>query len=203
MTKIGPNPNNPNQPHFFYLLLVIGFLLALQGCSRTQPMGLPSPPSGYSWQELKTVKSAILLPNGWYFDERTDGQTLGFFVTKEELAKHGNFETGFTVNVMKNVQEKKGLPPSAFIAAWTQEAAAKFPLTNRTASADNQKYRATFQFVDNSPGKESTSMHHTLFGNDPTGTVFVIIYETPTRNLDAEWPIASTVLRSLMLDDEV
>ena len=46
---------------------------------------LPSPPNGYSWVSCKEIKGAFLMPLGWHFKKGMQGETLGYFFTKENI----------------------------------------------------------------------------------------------------------------------
>jgi len=42
-------------------------------------------------------------------------------------------------------------------------------------------------------------MHMLLLGNDATGTIYQVVFETPVTAWDKEWPIAEPVFKQLVL----
>src|SRR5215471_19269896 len=79
---------------------------------------LPPAPSGFSWQRLDTIKCAVLKPDGWFFKQTRKGQTDGFFITKEDIDKAGVFQTGLTLNCIRDVPKKTGKTPSEYAASF-------------------------------------------------------------------------------------
>lgn len=60
---------------------------------------LPAAPAGFTWQEIPELKAALLKPNGWFFKREKQKDTLAYFITKEDIDKNGQFQTGLSVNV--------------------------------------------------------------------------------------------------------
>lgn len=77
-------------------------------------MELPAPPAGFSWKEVPEIKAAFLMPNGWHFKQAVQGETLGLFITQENIDERGRFTTGLTINVFQ-----KSRPGSAVEYAQT------------------------------------------------------------------------------------
>src|SRR5437588_4330869 len=64
-------------------------------------MDLPPAPEGFTWQEIPELKAAFLKPNGWFFKREEQKGTLAYFITKEDIDKNGQFQTGLTINVFR------------------------------------------------------------------------------------------------------
>jgi hypothetical protein len=89
--KLAYNLGTVKRPALFALLvLVLQSALAID---------LPVPPSGFTWQEIPELKAAFLRPDGWFFKKEEQRATLAYFITKEDIGKTGEFQTGLTVNV--------------------------------------------------------------------------------------------------------
>ncbi len=72
----------------------------------TSAIDLPAAPTGFTWQEIPELKAAFLKPSGWFFKREEEKGTLAYFITKEDIDKNGQFQTGLSVNV---VSAQKGL----------------------------------------------------------------------------------------------
>ena len=60
---------------------------------------LPPSPPNFAWQEIPELKAAFLRPNGWFFKREEAKGTLAYFITKQDIGKGGEFQTGLTINV--------------------------------------------------------------------------------------------------------
>ena len=47
------------------------------------------------------MKAAFLKPSGWFYREETQPGTLAVFITKEDISKVGEFQTGMSLNVFQ------------------------------------------------------------------------------------------------------
>lgn len=171
-------------------------------CSRADDP-LPVSPAGYSWQRLPTIKSALLKPDGWFFKQSKKGQTESFFVTKEDIEKSGGFQTGLTLNCIRDISKKTGQLPSAYAASLADSAASKHHLTNRTSAPQGPFHAVRFSYVDAPTGKESITIHQLLIANDKTGTLFMVIFEAPTKSWNDAWKTGEPILKKMLLDDEI
>jgi hypothetical protein len=181
--------------------LALSFLMLLF-CTRADDQ-LPPTPSGYSWQHLTAIKSAALKPDGWFFKQTKKGQTDAFFITKEDIDKTGSFQTGLTLNCLRDIPKKTGQLPSAYAAAFADAAAAKYQLTKRSSSNQGPFKAVKFGYVDAPKDKESITVYDLAIANDKTGTLFLVIFEAPTKDWSEAWKIAEPILKKLLLDDEV
>src|SRR5580765_4738433 len=137
-------------------------------------------PSGYSWQNLASIKSYVLKPNGWFFKETKKGNTEGFLVSKENIDKSGGAKTSLTLNCIHDLPKKALKSPSAYSAEFADAAAAKYKLVERTTSSQGPFKAVRFRYVDAPAGKESMTVLNLLIANDKTGTLFLILFESPT-----------------------
>ena len=74
-------------------------LFAVLSVQTIAAVDVPPPPPGFTWQEVPELKAAFLKPNDWFFKREEQNGTLAFFITKENIDKNGQFQTGLTVNV--------------------------------------------------------------------------------------------------------
>ena len=181
----------------FILILILAFVVSLRAED-----SLPPAPAGYSWQRLVTIKSAVLKPDGWFFKQAKKGQTDGFFITKEDIDQSGVFQTGLTLNCIRDVPKKTGQAPSDYATSMADTAAGKFQLVDRTTSKQGPFRAVRFRYVDAPAGKESITVYQLLIANDKTGTFFLVIFEAPTSSWSEAWKSGDIILKKLLLDDE-
>ena len=78
------------------VLLTLFVMLSVQSIAAVD---VPPLAPGFTWQEIPELKAAFLKPNGWFFKREEQKGTLAYFITKENIDKNGQFQTGLTVNV--------------------------------------------------------------------------------------------------------
>ena len=80
-------------------ILVLFSVLLTVSLQTAEAVDVPQPPAGFTWQEVPELKAAFLRPNGWFFKREEQKGTLAYFITKENIEKTGQFQTGLTINV--------------------------------------------------------------------------------------------------------
>jgi len=181
-------------------LILLSFLLSVF-CHAQE--SLPPAPMGYSWQRLPAIKSVLLKPEGWFYKESKKGTTDGFFITKQDISKSGAFTTGLTLNCIREVPKKSGKVPSRYAQEMADAAASKYNLAERSSSEQGPFRAVRFRYVDAPAGKESITVNQVLIANDKTGTLFMAIFEAPTKTWDEAWKTGEVLLKKMLLDDEI
>jgi hypothetical protein len=163
---------------------------------------LPPPPKGYTWQKCPDIKGAFLRPNGWHFKKHKQGDTLGYFITKENIKETGEFLTGMTVNVIPNIPKKKSMSPYKFAESYRDAArtAVKF---SKEWDKDMGPFRSLGFVVDKQHEDGQFRVHHLLIANEKTGTLYLVLFEAPVAEWDAAWKIAEPMLQFLYIDDTI
>lgn len=201
-----PGKNPPMGPPPLGCFNMLRFLaIILLACSSVwgadEP--LPSPPAGFSWQRLASIKGALLKPDGWFFKASATGGTEGFFITKENIDKDGAFKTGLSLNCMRDIPKHSGLTPSGYAVAFADAAAEKHRLLERSARSMGPFNHLRLRYVDAPPGKESVTIWNLLVANDKTGTLYLYVFEAPTSTWEEAWKTGNVILKMLLLDDEI
>jgi tetratricopeptide (TPR) repeat protein len=167
---------------------------------------LPAVPEGYSWERARAARAVFLRPKGWHFKSAEKQDTLAYFITKELIppdAKLGTvqFETGISINVLRQVPQSTGRRPSEYARSYIEEVR-KSPKheTVRTFQPRGGPLAGFGIEIREKAGDRPLRMHHVLFANDSTGTLYLVIFETPAASWDKEWPIAEKVLKQLGFD---
>jgi hypothetical protein len=158
---------------------------------------LPAPPAGFTWQEISELKAAFLRPNGWFFKREEQKGTLAYFITKENIDKGGEFQTGLTVNVFhlktdSAVERGKGLINQLAVdkhgEKWAQDV------------GPFREFGCLYKDTDAS----GTSVVHTLtVANTKTNTLYLFIFESPEADWDAAWKLGKQIMDTLAIDDEI
>src|SRR5688500_8885826 len=73
-------------------------------------------PDGFTWHENSEAKVAIPLPKGWYVKEEVRDGTVGLFLSEEDIAKQGKFDTGYTLNYVTDISDKTGMDVTQYAA---------------------------------------------------------------------------------------
>jgi hypothetical protein len=179
----------------FLVVLLFSFAFALNAGD-----SLPSTPSGYSWQRLPSGKSALLKPDGWYFKQGWKGQADAVVLAREDIDKTGAYKTGLTLSCMRQIPKRTGQLPSAYAQSLVEAAAANHKLLERSKSAQGPFRSVRFRFVETSASKESTTVCYLLVANDKTGSLFLIIFESPTAEWNQAWKKGEIILKKMRLD---
>ncbi len=166
---------------FFVLLLQSGLAI-----------DLPAPPSGFTWQPIPELKAAFLRPEGWFFKRKEQKGTLAYFITKEDITKTGEFQTGLTINVFRLKKDSavdRGQDLIDQIAE--QKHAEKF----------SQEAGPFKEFGCLYTDSEST-VHNLAVANPKTNTLYLFIFESPRSTWHEAWKTGKQIMDKLALDDE-
>jgi tetratricopeptide (TPR) repeat protein len=167
---------------------------------------LPAAPNGYSWERARGARGTFLRPKGWHFKSVEKDGTLAYFITKEAIppdAKPGTvqFETGISINVLRQVPQTTGQRPSEYARGYLEEVR-KSP-QNEIVSTFQPRAGPLAGFgieFREKAGDRPLRMRHVLFANDSTCTLYLVIVETPAATWDKQWPIAEKVFKQLGFD---
>jgi hypothetical protein len=70
-------------------------------CLPAAPINVPAAPPGFTWQEVPDLKAAFLKPSGCFIEKKRKPGTLAVFITKKDISKVGEFQTGMSLNVFQ------------------------------------------------------------------------------------------------------
>lgn len=157
----------------------------------------PTPPVGFTWQEIPELKAAILKPEGWFYKREEQKGTLAYFITKENIDKNGRFQTGLTVNVFhlkkdSAVERAKGiiqqLATTKNVKAFGQDA------------GTFRKFACLAKDTDSSG---TTVMYTLAVANPKTNTLYLLIFESPEQEWDAAWKLGKQIVDVLPLEESI
>lgn len=143
------------------------------------------------------MKAAFLKPEAWYFKRESHKGTLAYFITKEDIDKKGEFQTGLTVNVFKLKKD-----PAV--------ERAKYMIDNLAETKHAQKWAKEFgpfrEFGCRAKDTDASGtivMETLTVANPKTNTLYLLIFESPEADWDATWKIGEQIMGTLAIDDEV
>lgn len=172
--------------------------------SETAQAERPPAPPGYQWQECPEIMGALLKPNGWYFRKEIDADTIAYFISEEDTRTDGEFFTGFSMNVLKNVDDIFGSPPSRYAEELIAEAA-------RSSNVRQQPWiRRMGPFVSHAVVVTTSDVvngdfvtHMLAIANDTTGTMYLVTFESPVEDWQEASQIAAPMLKHIGIDSEI
>lgn len=153
----------------------------LGGCQPAIPTETELPP-GYSWGSCKNISATIPVPDGWHLREERKSDTSACFVTREQIATSGIFETGLSINAIPRTSQKTGQKPSEFARDYIKTAGGGRNMVEKTGEGF-KSYQITTQ-VDAPQLKRSIMMIIKVTGNDRADLTYLITFEAPVNN----WP---------------
>lgn len=176
----------------FVLALLVTFTLQI-----LPAIDLPTPPPGFTWQEVPELKAAFLRPTGWFFKREEQKGTLAYFITEEDIAKNGEFQTGLTVNVFHLKKD-----PAVDRA--------KDMIDQLANQKHGEKWSREFgpfrEFGLDCKDTDATGtavIHYLTVANPKTNTLYLFIFESPEASWNEAWKFGKQIMDNLALDDEV
>ena len=180
-------------------LAILVTLTCAHSARAAEPTTLPAAPEGYSWEKCVEINGALLRPAGWHFLHEQSGDTEAYFVTKESIEGGKHFETGMTVNVVKDVAKKTGVKPSSYARAFLKEAQSKMP-AEKTWEEEKEGLKVLHALVSEKEGEDPLRLHYMLVANDKTGTLHILFFESPKRLWEKNGPVGEELLKQARLD---
>ncbi len=169
--------------------------------------GLPEPPEGYEWVIAPESFVAFLVKEGWYYLEEFETDVNAYFVTQENIADLGFFTTGLTMNVFTNVEGDAAEFAELFITLMSQAETT----TEVLASGDYEEDGlASFWVVilteHDDPAYSEADRFKTIYflsyANTTNNYLYLILFESPTGDWEAQEETAEILLTSFVFFDE-
>ena len=165
---------------------------------------LPSPPLGFEWVEASEIKGAFLKPKNWHFKKHKQGETQGYFLTKENINKKGFFITGASINVIPNIPLKTNMSPTKYAKAFVKQASLSRQIIKKAWFHKMGPFNSYGVVLKNSDQKKGDyNTHNLAISNDTTGTVYIVIYEAPSYNWNESWKVGEVILGKLYIDSDI
>ena len=160
---------------------------------------LPPAPDGFTWKRIDSVKAAFLVPAGWHFQEEASDGTRAFFITKEDIAKSGRYETGLSVNVQKLHKDSAPERAAETIAGLMAVGEVQDSFVNESGILKG--YGCRVRRAES--GRPALILHWLAIGNSRTNTIYLICFESPEASWKEAWEKGETILKYFQLDDTI
>lgn len=177
--------------------VVLFALFAALTVRTVSAIDLPPAPPGFTWQEIPELKAAFLRPNGWFFKREEQKGTLAYFITKEDIDKVGQFQTGLTVNVFHLKKDSAVERAKSMI---DQMAAAKHGEKWAKDAGPFKEFGCSYKDTDASG---TTVVHSLAVANPKTNTLYLFIFESPESDSQTAWNVGEQIMDKLAFDDEI
>ena len=166
-------------------------------CLPAAPINVPAAPPGFTWQEVPDLKAAFLKPSGWFYREETQPGTLAVFITKEDISKVGEFQTGMSLNVFQ-LRKDRAVDRGQDLVGNIAKA--------KHAEMWTQKFGSFVEFgcqVTDADAAGTIVMHVLTVANPKTNTLYYFTFESPESSWEDAWKTGKQIMDMLALDDEV
>jgi len=194
---------NKNRLYRFAALPLSVYLL-LGTVSPSMAFTLPQAPEGYSWQQIKDLKAAVLRPDGWLFESNDSGGRYQYMLTKNKGHSLNDASDGTSLTIVVRRQPvgegDARLAPSRLSAALFAEISNNRVLERTQSAVQGPFETIRYQYVDDSGPVREYSL---LVANDATGTLYIFTFLAPVAEWEEDWQTISLVLDRIFLDDEI
>jgi hypothetical protein len=162
--------------------------------------GRPPAPEGFAWREIEAIRAAFLVPAGWHFTHRREGETLAYFITREDPGELGVHETGLTINVFVKLETHNAVEyAEQFIGSVI--ATGELVDSWRLDTGLLQGHACLTRNVAED-GTLSTKRSLAI-GNSNTNTLYLMWFESPEQTWDTMWKFGEVMLDVFALDSDI
>lgn len=160
---------------------------------------------GYKWNKCPSIKGAFLCPNDWHFKKSNANGQTAFFITKEKIKDvKTRFETGISIFVLKEIPKTKKMIPSKFMEAYIKSAKTKHKIFEEKDVQMGPFVGKNFKYEQKDKiNNKDYKFFNLLISNDKTGTLYLVIFESPKKEWAKEYSKADKVLKMLYIDDTI
>lgn len=143
-------------------------------------------PNGFEWYLCKNMNTYFLRPTNWFVLEESTSNSQGCFISKEEIVNGGNFETGLSVNYIKNIEAISGVSADNYAFNFIDELRGNYQNSDYFEERNSKQnmYSAILQIND---GDFPITAYYNAIVTNKKGELFIVIFESPTQSWDTEW----------------
>ena len=162
----------------------------------------PKAPNGYQWVTFSEVNATFLKPDGWHFHKENKDKNYAAFISKEKIEGGRQYQTGMSVNVIRNLADKQGHSAYEFSLALREENRKVVKIDKEWGSQNGPFQSVGYAFTHKGP--DSTfRCYNILISNIKTGTLYIFTFEAPAAEWEKAWKIGEPIIQRLGLDDEI
>lgn len=177
---------------------IVGLIIAALGFSAhaQRVTSLKPAPAGYSWYSDADAGATLLKPDGWFVKTEVKDDTNALFISKEDIAVSGEFQTGLSLNLLHGVKKKTGVSSTRYAVSFLSKALEGNEELMSFANPANGMTSIGLRIKNQHLAKV---IHYYLVANDADDSLRIFMFESPTENWDAAWKIGEPMFRNLIL----
>lgn len=184
-------------------LLIIGSLLLAQPVAAQTPRKTSiAPPVGFRWQLLPEVNGALLLPYAWNYKAETGRDGQAYFLTREKIVGNGQFKTGLSLNVVRQMTVRTKQSAGAYAQAFsarTGRGAGQQVLSQETKTQGPLRlFGVRYRVATGAAGPKI--IQQWAIANGTTDTFYLLLFESPEQDWPQAWKLGEEMIRQLRLD---
>ncbi|MCB2409367.1 hypothetical protein [Hymenobacter lucidus] len=189
------------------LLILCGLLLAGPAAAQTPApaTGQVAAPMGFKWQLLPEVKAAMLLPYTWNYKAETSRDAQAYFLTRERIVAGGQFQTGMSLNVVRQMQAKSKQSAAAYAQAFSASSGRKAGQQVLGQESKTQGplrlFGVRYRVTGGTAG--SKIIQQWAIANTVTDTFYLLVFESPEKDWPQAWKLGEEMIKQLRLDAKV
>ncbi|WP_226186841.1 hypothetical protein [Hymenobacter nitidus] len=186
------------------LLVLYSLLLAGPATAQTpKPApGQVAAPMGFKWQLLPEVKAAMLLPYTWSYKAETSRDAQAYFLTRERIVPGGQFQTGVSLNVVRQMKAKSKQSAAAYAQAFSASSGRK---AGQQVLGQESKvqgplrlYGVRYRVTGGAAGAKI--IQQWAIANTVTDTFYLLLFESPEKDWPQAWKLGEEMIKQLRLD---
>ncbi len=172
----------------------------------------PEIPNGFTWKDLTAIQGKIPMPTDWFSKERVDGKVRSYFLTREPITSdspEGFFTTGLSMYIAPRVNQDFNRPPSEVAKRFVTKQKEMTPVSDYEIKLDGKLVvcRRNFtigrKFLVGGRIIEPMNVYAEATGNDHTGTLFTMIFESPIEKWPEDKEIGCVMINNRVLSQEI
>ena len=172
----------------FLLLLLLSAIAAAQEA-----------PAGYSWQEFKPGRIALLKPDGWHVKTESRNGTQALFITQEPIGPGGKFLTGLSLNYVTGIRGKAKVSSTEYARNFLAVAAERHPVLDSFAKPLAEGINGLGMRLRLADAKPAI-VHYFLLADDNADSLHLLFFEAPEAEWETAWKHGQVMLKGRTLD---
>ncbi|MBO2012050.1 hypothetical protein [Hymenobacter negativus] len=194
-----------------FIFVFCGLLLVRSAAAQTPtpaqaPATAPAEaPMGFHWQPLPEVKATMLLPYTWNYKAETSRDAQAYFLTREKIVPGGQFQTGMSLNVVRQITAKSKQAAGAYAQAFSARSgrgAGQQVLGQETkAQGPLRLFGVRYRVGTGAAGPKI--IQQWAIANTTTDTFYLLVFESPEKDWPQAWKLGEEMIKQLRLDSGV
>ena len=151
-------------------------------------------PPGYTWYENEAMRVAIPVPDGWHVKVEAHDGTQALFVSKEDIAAEGQFQTGFTLNYFEQFSKRESAGPTRFAAAFVLQIQKTKEVVQEPWVEKLEQGITGIGIRWRDPRNSPALVHYYLISDDAEDSLRLSIFEAPEAQWEQAWKHGAVML---------